>query len=224
MGSLLNHPIVRYRLPVIILLHAVFAASALLLSFWLRFDFTLGRGEYPGLFYTSLPINIVLLLIFSGVFRLYQGIWRYVSVDDLLDITKAAALSSLCFMFVIVSSGHFIGYPRSIYILNFFFFVILNGGTRFTISILMRAMPTESTTSCGDHIPKSRLSRLLDRSWISRCFIPCCKCTGRTTYIMRPRINTFILWNGIPSRAFVTMFLVRGRWWNRQSKQAPKNS
>ena len=133
--TFLNHPLIKYRLPVIILMHACFAACALLLSFLLRFDFTLGWHPYPTLFWTSLSINVIIFLVFSGIFNLYQGIWRYVSVDDLKDIVKTSALGSLVFMFIIVLSGKFTRYPRSIYVLNFALFIILNGGTRFTIRI-----------------------------------------------------------------------------------------
>jgi FlaA1/EpsC-like NDP-sugar epimerase len=131
----LSHPVIKYRLVIIILLHALFAALALTISFLLRFDFTLGGFKYTPYCLLSLPINIVIVLVCSGIFNLYQGIWRYVSVDDLEDIVKASAMSSLVFMFVIVLSGRFSGYPRSIYVLNFAIFIFLNGGTRILIRI-----------------------------------------------------------------------------------------
>jgi FlaA1/EpsC-like NDP-sugar epimerase len=127
--------IVRFRLIVIIALHCLFAAGALFFSFLFRFDFSIGHTLYPKMFYYSLPINIVVFLVCSSIFNLYQGIWRYVSVDDLKDIVKTSALASLIFMFIIVLSGQFAGYPRSIYVMNFLLFILLNGGTRFTIRI-----------------------------------------------------------------------------------------
>lgn len=139
--------LLKYRIVVIVFLHGLFAGSALLLSFLLRFDFTLGHDFYPHLFYLSLPINILIFLIFSGVFNLYQGIWRYVSVDDLKDIVKTSALASLVFLFIIVVSGKFTGYPRSIYLMNFAFFVLLNGGTRFTIRIFRESFVPMSETA-----------------------------------------------------------------------------
>jgi FlaA1/EpsC-like NDP-sugar epimerase len=129
----LTRPVIKYRLVIIILLHALFASLALTISFLLRFDFTLGSEKYTSYCLLSLPVNIVIVLVFSGIFNLYQGIWRYVSVDDLEDIVKTSAMSSLVFMFVIVLSGRFSGYPRSIYVLNFAIFIFLNGGTRFLI-------------------------------------------------------------------------------------------
>ena len=134
---MLNIPgtLLRYRLFVIVVLHALFAAGALFLSFLFRFDFSLGRDFYPHYFYSTLWINVGVFLFFSAAFNLYQGIWRYVSVDDLKDIVKTSAMASLVFLFIIIFSGRFKGYPRSIYVLNFLLFILLNGGTRFTIRI-----------------------------------------------------------------------------------------
>lgn len=144
---LINKSIFKYRLLVIILLHVLFSVSSLLISFLLRFDFTLGQTVYPRLFFLSLPINVIIFLIVSSLFNLYQGIWRYVSVDDLTDIVKASALSSLIFMFIITFSGQFIGYPRSIYVLNFAFFIVLNGGTRFAIRLFRESFAPASDTA-----------------------------------------------------------------------------
>jgi FlaA1/EpsC-like NDP-sugar epimerase len=133
--------IYRNRLAFIMFLHAVFAAVSLYLAFLFRFDFTLGQNElrdatrYPNLFYYSLPINVAIFVTFSALFNLFQGIWRYVSVDDLKDIVKTSAVASLVFLFIIHLSGRFLGYPRSVYVLNFALFIILNGGTRFAIRI-----------------------------------------------------------------------------------------
>lgn len=135
MSSFLNQLVLRYRLVFIIAMHAAFAVAALMMSFLLRFDFTLGYSIYPGLFIKSFPLNVGIFLVTAGFFNLYQGIWRYVSVDDLKDIVKASAIASLVFVFVIIFSGRFIGYPRSIYLMNFVLLVLINGGTRFGIRL-----------------------------------------------------------------------------------------
>jgi FlaA1/EpsC-like NDP-sugar epimerase len=148
-----------HRIWLIILMHASFAAIALWVSFLLRFEFTLGTGPYPRLFWMSLPLNIVLFLICSMIMGLFQGIWRYVSVDDLKDIIKATGLSTLLFLFTIEMlrqpfsfvipsvGGIFIGYPKSIFILNFALLIILNGGTRFAIRVFRESFAPASETS-----------------------------------------------------------------------------
>ncbi len=136
--------ILNNRLPIIILLHALFAVAALYLSFLLRFDFTLGPTFYPKQFYMSLPVNVSVFLVVAVFFNLYQGIWRYVSVDDLKDIVQASALSALIFMSIIIFSGMFSGYPRSIYAMNFLFMILFNGGTRFAIRIFRESFIPQS--------------------------------------------------------------------------------
>lgn len=144
---MLRRFLLRYRLIAVILLHVCFAAGSLLLAFLFRFDFTLGPGVYPRLFALSLPLNVTIFLVCSAFFNLYQGIWHYVSVDDLKDIVKASAVASLVFMFAVVFSGQFIGYPRSIYVMNFALFVVLNGGTRFAIRIFRESFAPMSDTA-----------------------------------------------------------------------------
>jgi FlaA1/EpsC-like NDP-sugar epimerase len=139
--------LLKYRLIVIILMHAVFAVASLLIAFLLRFDFTLGWDPYPAYFVKSLPLNIITFLVASAIFKLYQGIWRYVSVDDLKDIVQASALSSLFFVIVILLSGRFTWYPRSIFVMNFVLLVIFNGGTRFAIRMLRESFAPASDSA-----------------------------------------------------------------------------
>jgi len=140
----INNLLLKNRLVLIIVLHAGFAALALWVSFLMRFDFSLGYDPYPRLFYLSLPVNVIIFLTCSLILNLFQGIWRYVSVDDLKDIVKASGLASLIFMFVINFSGQFIGYPRSIYIMNFALFILFNGGTRFAIRVFRESFAPQS--------------------------------------------------------------------------------
>ncbi len=139
--------LLKVRFIIIIPLHILFGAASLFFAFLLRFDFTLGHGIYPSYFLRSLPIAIIVFVVCSSIFNLFQGIWRYVSVDDLKDIVKASALASLVFMFIIVLSGRFNGYPRSIYVANFVLFILLNGGTRFAIRIFRESFAPQSDTA-----------------------------------------------------------------------------
>lgn len=140
---MINHMVktlYRYKFLLIILLHLFIASASYFLAFMIRFDFTLGTGENLRNFMWTLPFNVAIFFFSSVKFNLFHGIWRYVNFDDLKDIVKTSALSTLVFMFIIVLSGKFPGYPRSIYILNFIFFVILNGGTRFTIRVFRESL------------------------------------------------------------------------------------
>ncbi len=143
----LPYPVIQYRLYIVVLLHALFAAGALTISFLLRFDFTLGGARYLPYLLWSLPINVLIFMTVASFFNLYQGIWRYVSVDDLKDILKTSALSSALFFCIIGLSGRFEGYPRSILLMNFALFVFLNGGTRFAIRMYRESFAPQSDTA-----------------------------------------------------------------------------
>jgi FlaA1/EpsC-like NDP-sugar epimerase len=149
MNAIMASPILnRYRIIVIVFMHIVFAGAALLFSFLFRFDFTFGDEplQVRNCFY-SLPINILIFVTISGVFNLFQGIWRYVSVDDLKDIIKASLFASLFFVVVIVFSQRFSGFPRSIYFMDCFLFILLNGGTRFAIRIFRESFAPQNDTA-----------------------------------------------------------------------------
>lgn len=144
---LISPALLKYRLIIIILMHMLFAAVALTLSFLMRFDFSFGTMDYPRYFLVSLPLCILVFIVWSGIFNLFQGIWRYVSVDDLKDIIYVSALATLSFLFIVFISNKFPGYPRSIFLMNFAFFILLNGGTRFAIRIFRESFAPQSETS-----------------------------------------------------------------------------
>ena len=140
----------RFRLPIIVFLHALFAAASLLFAFLLRFDFTLCSSPYyASYFLLSVPINIAAFLICAMFFDVYQGMWRYVSVDDLVGLLKTSALASIVFACIITLSGHFFGFPRSIFIMNFVFFIFFAGGSRFVIRIFREAFVPQSENICN---------------------------------------------------------------------------
>lgn len=68
---------------IIILLQCLFAAAALTISWMLRFHFTLSQCEvrnhakYPIMLYYSLPIDVVVFVIVSVFFNLFQVLHRY---------------------------------------------------------------------------------------------------------------------------------------------------
>jgi FlaA1/EpsC-like NDP-sugar epimerase len=64
-------------------------------------------------------------------FHLYEGLWRYVGMRDILAILKAVTLSSLVFVSsVLMFFGH--GFPRSIFFLDWVLCLALVGGMRLT--------------------------------------------------------------------------------------------
>jgi FlaA1/EpsC-like NDP-sugar epimerase len=69
-------------------------------------------------------------------FGMYRGIWRYASVDDLVNITKAATLAVLIFFPIMFLLNRLEAVPRSVPIIQWCLLIVLLGGARFTYRLL----------------------------------------------------------------------------------------
>lgn len=117
--------------PVVVTVHIALIAGAYLLAFLLRFE-----GDIPPLqwqlFLRTVPMVVVIRLAVFGWFHLHKGLWRYVSMRDILAILKAVTLSSLLFGPVVLAIlGR--GFPRSIILLDWVLCLALVGGVRLAL-------------------------------------------------------------------------------------------
>jgi FlaA1/EpsC-like NDP-sugar epimerase len=87
----------------------------------------------------SLPVVIIAQSVFFRVFRLYQGIWRYFGVRDLLSILKAVLLGTVCGVIAIVVLFRFEGYSRAVFVIDAMALFLLVSGSRFLFRALMEA-------------------------------------------------------------------------------------
>ncbi len=63
-------------------------------------------------------------------FGTHRGVWRYTSVDEMIRIAKAAAISVLIFLPILFISNRLEGVPRSVPIIQGCLLIILIGGSR----------------------------------------------------------------------------------------------
>lgn len=127
-AAMLVTRIVPYRRPMIMAVHALLVASAYLSAFLIRFEFNLPAREFE-LFLRTLPLLLVVRLLVFACFHLHEGLWRYVSMRDIVAILKAGTLGSLIFTAgVLLLFGH--GFPRSVLVLDWILCLALVGGVR----------------------------------------------------------------------------------------------
>jgi FlaA1/EpsC-like NDP-sugar epimerase len=72
-------------------------------------------------------------LIAAGVFLLtglYRGIWRFASLPDLFNITRAVSLTVLVFLPVMFALTRLETFPRSVLLIDWFVLIALLGGPR----------------------------------------------------------------------------------------------
>jgi FlaA1/EpsC-like NDP-sugar epimerase len=122
--------LLKYRKILIVLAHVALAAGAYFLSFYIRFEFKI-PAPYFKLFTCSLLYLVLLKVVIFYFFRLYEGLWRYVSIYDVSQILKANVMATLAFFLIIRFYHGFIGFPRSVFLVDFVLCVGFLFGIRF---------------------------------------------------------------------------------------------
>ncbi|GIW50677.1 MAG: capsular polysaccharide biosynthesis protein CapD [Gemmatimonadales bacterium] len=136
-----------YRRPVIVLAHAVLVAAAYLLAILLRFDFDIPPYFWER-FSLTFPLLVLIRLVTFAWYRLYEGLWRYVSMYDILKILKAVTVGSLIFVVgVLLLFGH--NFPRSVLILEWVLSLALVGGVRLVTRALRESSWKQLPTLVG---------------------------------------------------------------------------
>ncbi len=101
-------------------------AVALFLRLWADIEF------YPieQLVAGTAIFTLVAAIVFRFM-RMYRGVWRYASLNDLLNITKSSTLVILIFLVLLFQMTRLEDLPRSLPFINWFVLIALLGGPRF---------------------------------------------------------------------------------------------
>ncbi len=132
--------VLRHRRSLVVTSQLGLVVVSYLLSFQLRFDFDLTtQNRWPlNTFLKTLPLLLGLRALAFYYWDLYRGWWRYVGMDDLLDIIKAVIASSVIFI-VLVMFVFRAEYPRSVFLIDTFICVTFIGGIRFLLRAFREA-------------------------------------------------------------------------------------
>jgi len=108
----------------------IMATVSFPLSLYLR----VGDGAFLLAADYLMPGTIAFVIVAVVVFRrcrLYRGVWRYASMNDMLAIVKAVSLTVLLFLPLLFLLTRMEDVPRSLPFLNWLILVLLLGGPRF---------------------------------------------------------------------------------------------
>jgi len=155
---------------VILVYHAALIAIGYLGSFLLRFDFAPER-QYVLMFAHTVLVVIILKLLIFHWYRLTQGWWRYATITDLLDLSKASLISAFGLYLLI----HFVlrtdGFPRSVLAIDLVLTILVSGGARFAVRAYLELVVApehgrkkKRTLIVGAGVEGSALVRELRRS------------------------------------------------------------
>lgn len=118
---------------ILFILDTILINLSYILALFIRFDGNIAGDQFVEYFVRYkehfIYITIIKLVIFL-YFKLYKSVWKYASIQELMNIVVASVVSNtaiLSYMFIMQSN-----LPRSIYILAALLDMVLIGGVRFS--------------------------------------------------------------------------------------------
>lgn len=83
-------------------------------------------GEFP----LAVPLFLVIAMATFGAMRTHRRLWRFVSVDDVVEIAKGTTLAITAYVLLLLVTGHLTWLPRSIPAILWLVQVAMMGGVR----------------------------------------------------------------------------------------------
>lgn len=100
--------------------------------------------------YFLLGIGVVINLVFFAIFRLYNNLWEYASIDDALRIVMGVGLGTLVTAVLLWALGQWL--PIRVYFVEMFLMIFFAGGAR----MLFRVMRSKKNTFKRETEPVKR--------------------------------------------------------------------
>jgi UDP-GlcNAc:undecaprenyl-phosphate/decaprenyl-phosphate GlcNAc-1-phosphate transferase len=117
-----------------VLLDLVLVAVAYYGAYIIRFD-----DQFPdqyNLFVTSLPVVIACQLVSFFVAGVYRGVWHYFTGSDVLTYVKGVALGTVSSILALLYLYRFVGYSRTVFIVDAMALVILLTASRYSFRLV----------------------------------------------------------------------------------------
>ncbi|MGN0170886.1 MAG: polysaccharide biosynthesis protein [Lachnospiraceae bacterium] len=132
------------RRAFLLILDVLSISAAGFMALLVRFDLSIGNIDavYEGRFLSYLPIHIVVVVLVFWIFRMYNSLWAYASIEEMLNIMVACIvaevlhLAGMSLYYSQVEWGWVM--PRSFWPMELIFLMILSGATRFFYRFLRR--------------------------------------------------------------------------------------
>ncbi|WP_050606714.1 polysaccharide biosynthesis protein [Clostridium niameyense] len=119
---------------------------SLYLAILLRFDFGMASilelKKYMVFFRSSIIPVIIITLIFNKIFNLYNSIWKYASIEELISIIYSVSISNIIFIiysyfinYKIFESSYY-RFPFTVHIIFWILSIVSLGGLRFICRVI----------------------------------------------------------------------------------------
>jgi UDP-GlcNAc:undecaprenyl-phosphate GlcNAc-1-phosphate transferase len=123
-----------------VLLDVMLVILAYYFSYVLLFGSDLG-AEVWLLFLSTVPVLIFVKMTALLAAGVYRGIWRYISLDNLIVYAKAVAAGSAVSVLVLLFAFRFQGFSRAVFVLDVMIFFLMLAGSRVAFRLFRQLLP-----------------------------------------------------------------------------------
>jgi len=143
----------RYKQIMVVSSDVALISISLVLAYAFRFS-TLNLSGHWGQILLALPLILLIRISVLALRGLYHGMWRFVSVRDLVVLIEAVTISSLFLVGVLFLFQKLNEYPRSVFFIEWFTAIVLLGGIRLSYRIYREGWfkSTNGSSMAGKHI------------------------------------------------------------------------
>ena len=106
------------------------ASVSFVIALFLRIGADIEFYSMDQLLLSTAVFTAVAAVVFR-LMKMYRGVWRYASLNDLFNITKSSSLIVLIFLVLMFATTRLDDLPRSLPFINWFVLIALLGGPRF---------------------------------------------------------------------------------------------
>lgn len=142
----------RRRLLFGLIIQAILPLVSLYVALLLRLDLDESRISYSA-FAVWGPVLVGLRLVALVYFHAHSGLWRYVSMPDLIAVAKATTVASIAFGIVGLLFADPFEIPRSTYLIEWGAYIFIAGGLR----VAVRVTRERIKDSGSEKIPKRKV-------------------------------------------------------------------
>lgn len=133
--TILNAMFMHKRRIVEVLVDFVLICVAYYCAYFLRFEGAL-LASNAFLIKDSLAWIILIKMSTFFIFGLYRGVWRYVSISDLITIFKVVSFSSIASVLFLTFVFRFSEYSRAVFFIDWILLLFLISGVRISFRLL----------------------------------------------------------------------------------------
>jgi FlaA1/EpsC-like NDP-sugar epimerase len=105
------------NLYIILAIDIILLLCSFYVSHLIRFDFLIPEWAMEK-FFNMLPYVVVVKIFMFYFFDLYKGMWRYTSLNDLLNVVKASTIGELSVIVIVLYVNRFEDVSRSVFIID----------------------------------------------------------------------------------------------------------